>query len=43
MAENLVLGRGKVFFAPYPKGQTTGGVRGFFGNAPTFVVAQTNT
>lgn len=43
MAENLVLGRGKVFFAPYPKGQTSGGVKGFFGNAPTFVLAQTNT
>lgn len=43
MADNLVLGRGKLFFAPYPKGQRTGGVKGFFGNVPTVTIAQTST
>jgi len=43
MADNLVLGRGKVYFAPYPKGQTTGGVKGYFGDTPTMTLAQTNT
>lgn len=43
MAENLVLGRGKVFFQPYPKGATTGGIRGYFGNTPTMSLAQTTT
>lgn len=43
MADNLVLGRGKLFFAPYPKGATTGGVKGYFGNTPTLTLAQTNT
>lgn len=43
MADNLVLGRGKLFFAPYPAGQTTGGVRGYFGNTPALTLAQTST
>lgn len=43
MADNLVLGRGKVFFAPYPKNQVTGGIKGYFGNTPTMTLAQTNT
>lgn len=43
MADNLVLGRGKVFFAPYPRGATTGGTKGYFGNTPTMALAQTNT
>lgn len=43
MADNLVLGRGKVFFAPYPENQTTGGVKGYFGNTPQMGLAQTNT
>lgn len=43
MAENLVVGRGKVYFAPYLRGQTTGGVRGFFGNVPSFSLSQNVT
>jgi hypothetical protein len=43
MADNLVLGRGKVYFAPYPKGQTTGGTKGYFGNTPEFALAQNVT
>jgi hypothetical protein len=43
MADNLVLGRGKVFFAPYPKGETTGGTKGYLGATPSFGLAQSNT
>jgi hypothetical protein len=43
MADNLVLGRGKVYFAPYTKGQTTGGEKGYFGNTPEFSLAQNVT
>jgi hypothetical protein len=43
MADNLVLGRGKLFFAPYAFNQTTGGVKGYFGNTPMLSLAQTNT
>lgn len=43
MADNLVLGRGKVFFAPYAFGATTGGTKAFLGNVPSFSIAQTNT
>jgi len=43
MADNLVLGRGKLFFAPYPKNATTGGIRGYFGNTPQLTLAQTGT
>lgn len=43
MADNLVLGRGKVLFAPYPFGQTSGGAKAYFGNTPTMALAQTNT
>lgn len=43
MADNLVLGRGKLSFSPYAIGTTTGGVRGYFGNTPTFSMALTNT
>lgn len=39
MAENLVLGRGKMFFKPYPRGTTTGGTRGYFGNTPSLEMA----
>ena len=42
-ADNLVLGRGKLYFAPYATGTTTGGTRGYFGNTPTLTMAQTNT
>lgn len=41
--DNLVLGRGKLFFQPYPIGQKTGGVKGFLGNVPTVSIAQTTT
>lgn len=43
MADNLVLGRGKVFFAPYAHNQTTGGIKGYFGNTPQMTLTQTNT
>lgn len=43
MADNLVLGRGKLFFAPYPRGLKTGGVKGYFGNTPTLTMTQTTT
>lgn len=43
MADNLVLGRGKVYFAPYTKGTTTGGTKGYFGNTPEFGLAQNVT
>jgi hypothetical protein len=43
MADNLVLGRGKVFIAPYPKGETTGGTKGYLGATPSFALAQSNT
>lgn len=43
MAENLVLGRGKVFFTPYVKGTTTGGTKGYFGNTPDLTMAVANT
>jgi hypothetical protein len=43
MTENLVVGRGKVYFAPYLRGATTGGVKGFFGNVPEFSLAQNVT
>jgi hypothetical protein len=38
--ENLVLGRGKLFFAPYAPGSFTGGVKGYFGNTPTLTMTQ---
>lgn len=41
MADNLTLGRGKVFFAPYLKGAVTGGQKYHMGNAPTFSLSQT--
>ena len=43
MADNLVLGRGKVFVMPYPKGTTTGGTKGYLGATPSFAIAQSNT
>lgn len=43
MADNLVLGRGKLFFTPYPVGLKTGGVKGFLGNVPSVSIAQTST
>lgn len=43
MADNLVLGRGKLFFTPYAPGETTGGTPGYFGNTPSLGLAQTNT
>ena len=43
MADNLVLGRGKLFFTPYAPNTTTGGVKGYFGNTPQLNLAQTNT
>jgi len=43
MVDNLVLGRGKLYFTPYAKGTTTGGTRGYFGNTPQFTIAQSNT
>lgn len=39
MADNLVLGRGKVYFAPYAHGTTTGGTKGYFGNTPSLEMA----
>ena len=43
MADNLVLGRGKVFVQPYPKGDTTGGTKGYLGATPSFALAQSDT
>lgn len=43
MSENLVLGRGKLFFTPYAPGATTGGVKGYFGNTPTLTMTQAIT
>lgn len=43
MADNLVLGRGKLYFTPYAFGTTTGGTRGYFGNTPQLSIAQSNT
>ena len=43
MADNLVLGRGKVFVEPYPYGTTTGGTKGYLGATPSFALAQSNT
>ena len=43
MADNLVLGRGKVFVSPYPLGTTTGGTKGYLGATPSFAIAQSNT
>lgn len=43
MADNLVLGRGKIFFTPYAFNESTGGVKGYFGNTPSLALAQTNT
>ena len=43
MADNLVLGRGKVFVSPYPFGTTTGGTKGYLGATPSFAIAQSNT
>lgn len=39
---DLVLGRGKIMFQPYLLNETSGGVRGDFGNAPTFTLATTS-
>ena len=41
--DNLVLGRGKLFFTPYAPNTTTGGTRGYFGNTPQLSLAQTST
>lgn len=43
MTENLVVGRGKVYFKPYLRGMTTGGTKGFLGNVPEFSLAQNVT
>lgn len=43
MADNLVLGRGKLFFSPYAPHTTVGGVKGYFGNTPTLSMTQANT
>ena len=43
MADNLVLGRGKLYFTPYAPGTTTGGVRGYLGNTPSFTMTQAIT
>lgn len=43
MADNLVLGRGKLFFAPYAFNETTGGVKGYFGNTPMLTMTQATT
>lgn len=42
-SDNLVLGKGKLYFAPYPKGLKTGGIKGYLGNTPQVNVAQTST
>jgi hypothetical protein len=39
-AENLVLGRGKLYFTPYAPGTFTGGTKGYFGNTPTLTMTQ---
>jgi hypothetical protein len=39
----LVLGRGKLYFAPYAPGTFTGGVKGYFGNTPTLTMTQQTT
>lgn len=41
--DDLVLGRGKLFFAPYPFGEKSGGVKAFFGNVPSVQIAQATT
>lgn len=41
--DNLVLGRGKLFFTPYAPNTTTGGARGYFGNTPILSMTQSNT
>lgn len=45
MADNLVLGRGKIFFTPYAPGATVAlpAARGYFGNTPTLGMAAANT
>lgn len=47
MADNLVLGRGKLFFTPYaPNAISVGTVttlRGYFGNTPQLTLASANT
>lgn len=45
MADNLVLGRGKIFFTPYGPGETVAvpGLRGYFGNTPSLGMAAANT
>lgn len=43
MADNLVLGRGKLFFEPYLLGQTTGGTKGYFGDTTDVTLAQNVT
>lgn len=45
MADNLVLGRGKLFFTPYAPGATAGtaALRGYFGNTPQLTLAVANT
>ena len=42
-AENLVLGRGKMYFAPYFPNTQTGGTKGYFGNTPELTMAVATT
>lgn len=42
MADDLTLGRGKLYFAPYILGATTGGARAYFGNTTDITIAETS-
>jgi hypothetical protein len=40
---NYVIGRGRIYFAPYLPETTTPGAEGYFGNTPSLEVTQANT
>lgn len=42
MADDLTLGRGKLFFQPYLLGETTGGALGYFGDTTEVTLAETS-
>lgn len=42
MADDLTLGRGKLFFQPYLLGETTGGALGYFGDTTEVSLAETS-
>lgn len=42
MADDLTLGRGKLFFQPYLLGETTGGTLGYFGDTTEVGLAETS-